>query len=249
MKKLFSILLLGLLIVPFALEAKHSPLIKAIQKEDMNLFNEAINTKGVDVNERDKDKSTPLIMASEKNQNQMVEILLSKGAKPKLANKYGMTALMKASENSSEIVRKLLVSVCGSNELLDKIIKASMAEVGEKDPIYFAAPAVNIRLAGKKSPDNKKGAEAITFTEEEQLKIEELRTYINMKDDGRYTALMIALEKYNESAAILLIHAGTNLTVKGDWGEDAAKIAAENKLSDYIQTLIAKKLTISKAAK
>jgi ankyrin repeat protein len=67
--------------------------------------------KGVNINARDEDGNTPLLLASADGYTDMVEVLLKHWADVDAKNKYGWTALMWASTfGKKDVVEMLLQS-------------------------------------------------------------------------------------------------------------------------------------------
>lgn len=65
---------------------------------------------GINVNARDKDGSTPLMIASERGDAEMAGVLLKNGADPNAGDIDGYTALMFASYSGNLEIAKLLVA-------------------------------------------------------------------------------------------------------------------------------------------
>ncbi len=239
MRKIINVLLLGLLMAPFTVEAKYSDLVTAIKKKDMKLFNEAISKKNVNVNETYKDGKTPLMLAAEKDQYQMFKILLDKGANPLAKSTYRDTALIIASESSNqEMVRILLDKICGSAELLDKIVSASKEQVN-----IYKNKTLNTEISKEDlaSIHNELKAASFNPSEEEKATIEKLKNYLNIQDSIYETALMVAIEFKREETAKLLLHAGTNPFAKDDYGEDAETYAKKKASAELLSLVQYKK--------
>ena len=64
---------------------------------------------GASINVQDKDGETALMMASQNSHEEVVEMLLAKGARTEIKDKHGQTAIMMASNNGHKKVQKLLV--------------------------------------------------------------------------------------------------------------------------------------------
>jgi len=65
---------------------------------------------GININAKDKDGSTPLMIASEKGDGEMARVLLKNGAEPNASDINGYTALMFASYSGNLEIVKLLVA-------------------------------------------------------------------------------------------------------------------------------------------
>jgi ankyrin repeat protein len=70
---------------------------------------EAFIRAGINVNAKDKDGATPLVLASEKGDIEMTRVLLKNGADPNASDIDGYTALMFASYSGNLEIARLLV--------------------------------------------------------------------------------------------------------------------------------------------
>jgi ankyrin repeat protein len=90
--------------MPFTQEA----FIKEVRtgnRENVELFIKA----GIDINSKDKDESTPLMIASEKGDLQMAQLLIQNGADVNAKNIDGYTALMYAAYTGNIQIAELLI--------------------------------------------------------------------------------------------------------------------------------------------
>jgi len=88
-------------------------IFQAIEKKDIKRVEEILKDKGFDVNKADKYGRTPLFLACDKNNIELVTLLLNNGAKESVnkANQYGGTPLFRAcNKNNPELVTLLLAS-------------------------------------------------------------------------------------------------------------------------------------------
>ena len=86
-------------------------LIQAATSGDFNKVSKILDSKAIksDVNAKDKNGDTALILAANNGKVEVVEKLLGKGADVNLADKNGNTALIWAANNGKvEVVEKLL---------------------------------------------------------------------------------------------------------------------------------------------
>ena len=112
MKKSLTILLL---ILPLAAGAGiNEDLLTAIQKGDIEKVSSLIE-KGADVNVRDTDGVTALILASQFGYADIVKLLIDNGANVNARDDEGRTALMKATIKRYKDIVKLLKAAGAKN--------------------------------------------------------------------------------------------------------------------------------------
>ena len=75
---------------------------------------------GINVNAKDKDGSTPLMIASEKSDSEIVGLLLKSGADPNAGDIAGYTALMFASYSGNLEIARLLIGSGADVDARDK---------------------------------------------------------------------------------------------------------------------------------
>ena len=108
-------------------------LVTAIRDADVRAVRKVIND-GADVNARDADGNTPLILASFHAGPECVALLLERGADANAANKDGVTALVRAATNYEKA--RLLVAA-GAN------VRVRTADLGNT-PLILAARRAGI---------------------------------------------------------------------------------------------------------
>jgi ankyrin repeat protein len=81
---------------------------------------EAFIRAGINVNAKDKDGATPLMLASEKGDIEMTRVLLKNGADPNASDIDGYTALMFASYSGNLEIARLLVGSGADVDARDK---------------------------------------------------------------------------------------------------------------------------------
>lgn len=99
-----------LMALPLATNAQHNEaLFESIRSSDYMVLNTLIRN-GEDINQTDKIKNTPLMLAAKIGDHRIVDALLSKEADPNLRNNAGATALMLAAKyGHAHVVEQLLL--------------------------------------------------------------------------------------------------------------------------------------------
>ena len=96
-------------------------------------------SEGANVNAKDKDGRTPLMLAAAKSSTPgIVALLLEKGAELEARSTYGWTPLMIAARNSSPEIVQLL---------LEKGAEVNVRDTDGKTPLMFAARNTNGKSA------------------------------------------------------------------------------------------------------
>jgi ankyrin repeat protein len=91
-----------------AIAGINEDLIKEIGSGDLPEVKRLL-AKGADVNAKDRDGSTALMIASSLDKPEVVQLLLDEGADVNARNKNGLTALMLASKQGYRKVKELLI--------------------------------------------------------------------------------------------------------------------------------------------
>ena len=112
--------LLAWLIPSLSLAASDARLVGAIQRQDAAAVRALLKTPGVNVNARMGDGATALHWAVHRNALDIMDALLAAGARPGVANDYGVTPLS-------------LASVNGSAPAIERLVKAG-AQVNQPLP-------------------------------------------------------------------------------------------------------------------
>jgi ankyrin repeat protein len=90
--------------------------VKTGNREKVETFIRA----GININAKDKDGATPLMIASEKGDTEMTRVLLKDGADPNASDVDGYTALMFASYSGNLEIARLLVGSGADVDARDK---------------------------------------------------------------------------------------------------------------------------------
>lgn len=120
----------------FAADSSLMTLLKAGNRKAVERL---LNTKkSFDINERDDEGLTPLIVATVANDSAMAQALLSKGANPNLQANNGMTALMAAAFHGRENIIPMLLAAGANTDLRDTKGRTALivaAKVGTTMPV------------------------------------------------------------------------------------------------------------------
>src|SRR6185295_6313356 len=98
----------ALLVAPFVRARADNPLTKAARADDMASVRKLIESRA-DVNAQAGDGSTPLLWAAHNLSTDMARALLAAGAKPDIANNFGVTPLLEASRVGDAVMMEFLL--------------------------------------------------------------------------------------------------------------------------------------------
>jgi ankyrin repeat protein len=104
-----TVLALLLWLAGSAAAASESPLIEAVQKQDVQRVRTLLQ-QGTDVNQAEFDGSTALHWAAYVDDPDIMDVLLKAGAKVNLANQFGITPLMQACDSRDPKIVDLLLN-------------------------------------------------------------------------------------------------------------------------------------------
>ena len=188
---------------------------------------------GIDLNVRDERNRTPLMLAVDKNNFEMVKVLIEKGGAEKLdidaQDDTGYTALMRAAERGNADIIKLLLSRGARLDIInDAGKKAADLAIGVSfDDLVKEQEALNDQFLTAVSNGKKGEVEAL------------LRqgAYINAEDVWGDTALFLATTKGYEDIVELLLERGADPLSKNDNGETALDLAKKGSDTGIIELL------------
>lgn len=164
----------------------------------------------IDVNERDEQGLTPLMMGAVTNDSLMVELLLRHKANPNLQNNVGMTAVMAAAFNTSEAVLPLLLAGGANPDLQDVKGRTALivaAKQGVNNPVTMLLEAG----ANKELKDEKGNTALMVACGERHLNIMtellDSGSDPNTRDvQGRTPLMLLSLLGEDEMVRLLLRH-------------------------------------------
>jgi ankyrin repeat protein len=190
-------------------------LIEAVFYQDLEGLREVIDS-GVDLDARDPNSgSTALMLASSFGFLDMVELLLSSGADPNIADNRGMTALMAAAQVSQPMMELLLEHEAdpgletndGVTVLTYSISGVLSGRVGIEVPALLLGLGVDVDDAAATGPT------------------------------AGYTPLMMAAGNDHLELVEFLIGNGANVDARADDGATALSLAAEENYGEIVALL------------
>ena len=229
MKKLVGVVLFCLCSASaFAADLR---LIDAVKKTDAKAVRSLIAQR-VDINASEPDGSTALQWAAQRNNVELVDLLLAAGANPKTANRYNVTPLALASMNgNAAIIERLLKAGAGANDVSEegqtalmtaslngrpdavKVLIAHGADVNEKEPIRGQTALMWAASEGN--------AEAARLLVESGA---DLKT----KSKNGFTPFLFAVRNGHIGAVKVLLDHGANVNDVAPDGTNALNMAVVN---------------------
>lgn len=227
--------------------------LEAVEKEDLSTLEDLL-IKGADINIKNDDGETPLLIASSKGNINMVNLLLNRGKSnifscskfkaPNVNEKStnGSTALMRATgKGYTEIVKALLAKGANVNIKTDGDFTALMiaAQNGYVDIINALlrkGADINTKIDNGPTPL----IQAIVFSNSyETVKILiDKGADVNARAQGRgITALMRASGEGHKEIVRLLLEKGANVNINDDYGLNAVTFAAGSGHTEIVDLL------------
>jgi ankyrin repeat protein len=216
-------------------------LIDAVKKSDARTVRSLITAK-VDVNSTDVDGSTALHWAVQRENVELVDLLLASGANPKSATRYNITPLFLACMNgNAAIVERLLKAGVDPNAAAEEGETALMtaAMTGKADVIKVLLD----RGADVAAKDPAKGQTALMWAAAEgnTAAVELLlnaKADIQLKSKGGFTALLFAVREGHLQVAKTLLDRGANANDAAPDGTSALNTAIVNAYFELASTLL-----------
>jgi len=225
------------------IDKEQSPLIKAILENDKDAIISLVE-QGADVNAKDDDGNTALMLAvDEQNNGDIVKCLVEHGADINAKNDDGETALIWAAlDSGNENVVKYLVE-----KGADVNIKGEEGQT----PLMCAALRSNngnvvkylVEHGADVNAKSGRGNTALIYAvgrknNEDAVKcLVEHGADINARDDDGNTALMLAVEKNNGDIVKYLVEHGADVNAKDEDGYTAFMRAVESN-EDIVKYLV-----------
>ena len=189
---------------------------------------------GVNVNARDKNGNTPLMVAAGQNSSpEVVEMLLQAGADVNEKDENGFTALMLAAKDNSdpEMVRVLLDA--GADISAQNSKGKTVLDLARLNPNPEVAIALG--LAG----EIPLVAVAEVGSPETITKLLQAGADVNEKDENGFTALMLAAKNGSVKTMQMLLQAGADINAQSNDGFTTLMLAAlSNCNHDVIMVLL-----------
>lgn len=212
-------------------------LMYAVWQENLAIFDELVAAKGIDLDEKNNEGATALIIASARGQYEWVKRLIEKNANLDIGDANGNTALMFAIINKhTNIARALIEKGANINLLTNDGVSAFMRAVDSNN-----LELVDL-LQQKGAEINIKGPLGMTVLIEsartgKEAIVQRLlgaRADVNIKDDAGKTALMYAVQyQFPAIVELLLDQKGININLKDPEGHAAFWFAQQ--LADGIE--------------
>uniref|UniRef100_A0A1X7US61 Death domain-containing protein n=1 Tax=Amphimedon queenslandica TaxID=400682 RepID=A0A1X7US61_AMPQE len=201
-----------------------------------------------DVNVKDKRKRTPLFNAVESGSIEVIDILLTNGAKTDIVDEYDDTPLHCASETGNSKIIKLLITKGKAD--------VNVVDKNKKTPLFNAVKsgsieAVDILLTnGARTDVVDEDGETLLHCASESGEVEMLEFWIsrgdydvNVKDKRNRTPLFNALDRFNssvEAVDILLTNGASTDVMDADDDSTPLHCASETGNCKIIKLLITK---------
>lgn len=198
---------------------------------------------GADVNAKNDDGLTALMVAAKKNSADVAKLLLAAGADTEAKDDDGMTALMYAAANNAADMAKLLIDAGADIEAKDKYSETALMKAAAQRNSTDVARLLIAAGADVNAKDNNGGTalmNAATFNAADVVRLLiESGADVNAKIYTGYTALMSAASGNFTDVAKLLIAAGADVNAKTDNGGTALMDAAFWNASGVARLLLA----------
>ena len=205
---------------------------------------ETIMNHNANVNARNKNNVTALMLACKEENEDAINVLLDAGADPNIADGMGATCIHHAIVKgcSKDVLEKLVDHGANVNATDKKIVTALMlaCETGNK---Y----AINVLLDARADPNmaDSMGATCIHSVVFKGYSKDVLETFVdhgadvNATNKKNVTALMIACKKGNKEAINALLNAGADPNITDDMGATCIHHAvAEGCSKDVLETIV-----------
>jgi len=214
-----------------------TPLIVAIitySNEIVRLLLEA----GADPNGRDDVEDTPLLIATRSGYNTMVSLLLQYGADPDVQDEDGKTPLMYAIDHNKVYMVRTLIDAHASLTLKNILLYAAK-KVTDGD-VDVSILDMIVRAGVNLDMQDRDGSTALMMVS--AIKDDPLPTIIlldhganpNIRDNGGYTALMIAAHAGNIDTCKALIAHGADTSVTSRDGQTAYTLTNRDDIKNLI---------------
>lgn len=263
-KKIMRFCLLFIIFnLSIGVSAGGSKLIESLKKKDFHKAVKIINKKGVDLNFKDKDGNTALIIVNNElcesrpyNRETIQEyaefekifyLIIEKGTDLDIGNSYGKTALMNACQYNKKDIAKLLLSKGadinsqkkdGGNDVLIYYVRNKRGKADISFLEYLLSKGADINYKTKNGHSG--FLQSIRSNDIDIIEFFLLKGCdINSKDKDGNSTLIIAVESGREKSVEFLISKGANINDKDQDGIPALAIAIKNlKLFDAYKKIV-----------
>ena len=194
------------------------PLIDAVRTQNVQAVR-ALLAQKVDLDAAEADGFTALHWAAQRNDPQMVDVLLGAGANPRSSTRYNITPLYLAASN-------------GSAAIMERLLQAGA------DPNATAMEGQTMLMTAARSGQ----ADAVRLLLRRGAPVDAKEPYRGQ------TALMWAAAEGNTAAADVLVEAGADLALKSTGGLTPLLFAVRNAHIDTAVTLLKRGANVNDAA-
>lgn len=204
---------------------------KAVTKNDPETILKIINSKDVGVDSTDRFGLTPLMVATQKGYDRVVDLLLELGADPYKRDSSGKSSLMFACFGARQTIAKRLVSAglewdecdrsgstplhyavdSGNSDFIDWVVRDG-APIERKDTTSGWTPL--LRCA------------ATTGDHDSALALLDSGANPNVQDNSGKSALMMSCLNGHLRLTVLLLERGANINLKSSHGKTCMDMAA-----------------------
>jgi uncharacterized protein len=233
-----------------------SNLFKGINKGEIKLVEQSIKggflKKPVDINTKNEDGKTALMIAIDRRQPEIVKLLIEKGADLNVQDKHGNTALTFTILNIAQSnMAELLIEKGADVDLQDKdgitplmktLIFSSDEAIKKLDDLGYNRIELNPKLKANAelSASLQELAKRVGIAESEKIAriLIEKGADLNIQDNSGRTALMLAIALNKKEIAKNLIMEGADINIKDNAGITALKQALDKQQSEIAKILI-----------
>ena len=198
---------------PIDKQSMDTLLILACKKRSLNLVKTVVGYNGTDVNKRNKNLDSPLMIACRNGDIQIVQSLLNSREFIRVGdkNKDGDTALLIACKTGNMFVPEILIKFCDANTIMQRNNDLQTSLMWNTE--YKHMGTIMKRLIEK-----------IEFQQGKR----KLINFINLKDKKGQNAFMWAAENGNIKALKILRDNGADIFATDNYNQTAHDIAIKN---------------------
>jgi ankyrin repeat protein len=234
-------LLTGLMIYSIASFGADLRVIEAVKKSDAKALRSLISQRP-DINAAEVDGSTALHWAAQRDNLEMVDLLLTAGANPKAANRYNVTPLSLAAMNGNAgVIERLLKAGAGANDVSEEGQTALMTAA-----LNGKVEAVKVLLAhgaNVQAVEPIRGQTALMWAASEGnagavKALLDAGADVKLKSKNGFTPLLFAVRNGHIDASKVLLSQGSNVNDAAPDGTSALNMAVVNAYFELASLLL-----------